>query len=420
MIVSLPFPRHRLPWFMSIQLEPTAPARRNDDIECLRAIAVIGVAFHHMQGNLFHPGLPWIGRLFQHADFWFGVDLFFAISGFVIARSLLPQMRDAGRSLRLQAVTIGAFWIRRCWRLLPSAWLWLGLVLLAVVGLNRSGAFGSLHANLMATLAGLFDVANFRFADAFFRYEYGASFVYWSLSLEEQFYLLLPLLAALLRRRVDLLMVALIVLQLCAWRTPLLMSVRTDALALGVLLAIASRGKPYASLEPRFLRSLGNWRVWLPVGLLASMAVLASADMQGWRLRISAIAGLSATLVWLASYDGNYVLPTGRCKDVLVWIGARSYAIYLVHVPTYFLLRELCFRFGDADGAPLPLSPWLLALLASGLIALLADLNYRYLEQPFRRHGKRIAHRFIQRRTRPLPTAAGVSPEAAEPLRLRT
>lgn len=373
---------------------------RNRDIECLRAVAVTGVAFHHMQDNLFHPGLPWIAHLFQHAQFWFGVDLFFAISGFVIARSLLPEMSASAHSLRQKLRVIGAFWIRRFWRLLPSAWLWLGLILLATVICNRSGAFGSVHANLIATFAGMFDFANFRLAGAFFRYEYGASFVYWSLSLEEQFYLLLPLLVAVLRRRIDLLMFALVMIQLCLWRTPALMFVRTDALALGVLLAVTAPSRTYVSLTPRFLVHLGALRMLLPCLLLVCLAWLASTDLQTWRFRISAIAAVSAVLVWLASYDNDYLLPEGYFKHALVWIGARSYAIYLIHVPVFFLLRELCFRLG----ASVTLPAWLLALLAIGMIALLADLNYRYLEQPLRKRGRRLAESFGQRwKDRQLP-----------------
>lgn len=390
---------------MPMGSEQTTPGgARNRDIECLRALAVIGVAFHHMQGNLIHPGSPLIGRLLQHADFWFGVDLFFAISGFVIARSLLPQMAASVGNLREQMSVIGAFWIRRFWRLLPSAWLWLGLIMLLAATFNRSGAFGSVHANLMATLAGLFDVANFRFAEAFFRYEYGASFVYWSLSLEEQFYLLLPLLVACLRRRIALLMIALFVIQLCVFRTPLLMSIRTDALALGVLLAIAATGKTYTALNPRFLQRLGWWRTLLPCLLLAALAILSSADHGTWRFRISALAVLSAVLVWLASYDRDYLLPEGWCKRLLVWVGARSYAIYLIHIPVYFLLREMCFRLGIASDSANVMLSWLLGGLAIAMIALLAELNYRYLEQPLRRRGRDIADGFRQRRTSPLAT----------------
>ncbi|HWU78149.1 MAG TPA: acyltransferase [Rhodanobacter sp.] len=373
-------------------------SRRNRDIECLRAVAVIGVTFHHMQGDLFHPGIPLIAALLKHADFWYGVDLFFAISGFVIARSLLPQMATCHGQPRKQIGVIIAFWIRRFWRLVPSAWLWLGIILLASVVFNQSGVYKSIHANLMATLAGLLDVANFRFADAFFRYDYGASFVYWSLSLEEQFYLLLPLFAAILKRHIWLLMVVLFAVQLCLFRTPLLMSVRTDALALGVLLAIATPGRVYAALEPRFLLKLRTWRVILPLLLLAAMSVVIAPDLQYWRFRISAIAVLSATLVWLASYDRDYLLPEGMIKRVLTWTGARSYAIYLIHIPAYYALRETAFRLGVEPHA------WVLFLLATTLIALLSDLNYRYLERPLRVHGRHVADRFLQRRAHDAPS----------------
>lgn len=151
------------------------------DIELLRGLAALGVVFHHLHGNLFSGSPALLDGINQRVQFWWGVDLFFAISGFVIARTLIPQLREAPTR---QAFWEQAryFWIRRAFRLLPSAWLWLALILACCLLLNRSGAFGSLSANLAASLAGFLQIANFRFADSFYRYEYGASFVYWSLS----------------------------------------------------------------------------------------------------------------------------------------------------------------------------------------------------------------------------------------------
>ncbi|MBE1159203.1 acyltransferase family protein [Dyella acidiphila] len=370
--------------------------QQNTDIECLRAVAVLGVAFHHMQGNLFHPGLPQLQGFLQHFSYWFGVDLFLAISGYVIGRSLLPQLRSPGERLPQQWTVVMAFWIRRAWRLLPSAWLWLAIILGATVLTNRSGAFGSLHANLMASLAGVLNVANLRFADAFFRYEYGTSFVYWSLSLEEQFYLLLPLLVLCLRRRIDLLMIALVVMQFLLFRTPLWMALRTDAIALGVLLSMAESSIAYARAEPAFLLRLGALRVIMPMALLTLLAMLAAPALQDLQWRISAIAAISAALVWLASYDKDYLLPAGRLKQLLTWIGHRSYAIYLIHIPAYFFLREVAFRADLAVTAPLHALAW--AATGVALTLALADLNYRFLEQPLRRHGRAVADRYLSRR----------------------
>ena len=128
--------------------------RRNSEIECLRAVAVLGVIFHHMLGNLFQHGLPVLGSMPNYFNFWFGVDLFFSISGYVIARTLLPQLAAFDGTLRQQIVITTAFWIRRAWRLLPSAWLWLGLTLLAVVAFNHSGARGARAMVDSSTVAG--------------------------------------------------------------------------------------------------------------------------------------------------------------------------------------------------------------------------------------------------------------------------
>ena len=70
-------------------------ARRIMDIEVLRAIAVLGVLFHHLQGSLFTDTVPLLEKIHAWAQPWWGVDLFFAISGFVIARSLIPALRGA-------------------------------------------------------------------------------------------------------------------------------------------------------------------------------------------------------------------------------------------------------------------------------------------------------------------------------------
>ncbi len=394
--------------------DPAITGGRIDDIECLRAFAVIGVLIHHLQGPLFYwfplwqPA--WLGPIFKHLGFWSGVDLFFVISGFVIARSLLPQLASGTGGLRGQWRTLLSFWVRRAFRLLPAAWLWLGLILVAVVFLNESGAFGSLQANLWATLAGMGQFANFRFADTFMRSEYGASFPYWTLSLEEQFYIVLPIAAVLLRNKLVWLLVGAIVVQAILLRTPLSMSLRTDAFAWGVLLAIAYRGGIWRRMEPTALKSAAVR--YLVVSGLITVLMLLTAENLGARLsrHISLVAIVCATLVWVASYGRGYICAEGRLKTVLLWIGSRSYAIYLAHIPCYFLVRELFWRIGYAGNPPPPYSSLVYAVTAMLLTGLLAEMNYRWVEIPLRDYGKRVAARIHAPRPPTGPAFAVAAP----------
>jgi peptidoglycan/LPS O-acetylase OafA/YrhL len=366
-------------------------SKRIMDIEVLRAIAVLGVLFHHLQGSLFTDVVQSLEKIHAWAQPWWGVDLFFAISGFVIARSLIPALQGCTTRQEYWQQTRN-FWLRRVFRLLPSAWLWLALMLLACVFLNRSGAFGTLSANLQATLAGVLQYANFRFADSFFRYEYGSSFVYWSLSLEEQFYLLFPLLIMLCRKHLVWALLALVAVQIFTLRTPLLMVVRTDALALGVLLAMWSAQPSYQRWRPNFLA-----RPWVGISALmligALLSFMATDRFTFAWYRIGSIAVLSAILVWIASYNRNYLMPAGAMQRLLGWIGSRSYGIYLIHIPAYQLVRELIFRLQSA-GLPSPAGhPVLTLLIAFGLIVLLSELNYRWVEMPMRNRGAALVRR---------------------------
>lgn len=365
--------------------------KRIMDIEVLRAVAVLGVLFHHLQGSLFTDNVPLLEQIHAWAQHWWGVDLFFAISGFVIARSLIPALQGCTTRQEYWAQTRN-FWLRRVFRLLPSAWLWLALILLACVFLNRSGAFGSVSANLQATLAGVLQYANFRFADSFFHYEYGSSFVYWSLALEEQFYLLFPLLIVLCRKHLVWALLALVAVQIFTVRTPLLMVVRTDALALGVLLAMWSAQPGYQRWRPTFLhRPWAGVSTLIGIGLLLSFMATDRFTLSAYR--IGSIAVLSAVLVWIASYNRDYLMPAGAVQRLLGWIGSRSYGIYLIHIPAYLLVRELIFRLQSA-GLPSPAGhPIVSLVLAFGLIVLLSELNYRLVEMPMRNRGAALVKR---------------------------
>lgn len=357
---------------------------RIDDIEVLRALAVLAVVLHHAFGNLYMWNTPAMDWVHEHFMGGFGVDLFFAISGFVIARELVPRLltsADPGHAWRLTL----AFWIRRAWRLLPSAWLWLGLMLLASLLFNSAGAFGSFPDNLDATVAGVLQFANVRFAHTFMQSPYGASFVYWSLSLEEQFYLLLPLLILLSRRYLPLVLVAVVLYQWLSDRSLMMLVFRTDAIALGVLLALWSHRDSYRLLMPDFLRSPRWIGMVLLLGLYLLMGLIGSQLLPLPGHRFSLYALIAALLVWLASYDLNLFAPWRPLKRVLLWVGTRSYAIYLIHVPAYFATRELHSRLSPQQ-SPDSSNFWFFTLIAAFLILVLSELNYRFIESPLRKN----------------------------------
>jgi len=358
---------------------------------------VLLVVVHHAQGNLLAWTTPALTRFYSYFGGWVGVDLFFAMSGFVIARSLVPRLRSqgdgAGAGAGARRVTL-SFWVRRCWRLLPSAWLWLAVMLLASVAFNSTGVFGSVEANLEATIAAVLQVANLRFAEVFMQREYGSSFVYWSLALEEQFYLLFPLLVLFSRRWLPCVLLGLVALQMFAPRSVLLMMLRTDALALGVLIALWSARPSYRLLQPTWLAHR-----WLGVGvllaLLLCLCILGSEPVTMFSMRIGAIALLSAALVWIASYDRDLLWPKGAFKRLMIWFGTRSYAIYLIHIPAFFFTREFYHRLYPQQGGFGEPFFYPLVLTAALLIVVLSELNYRLIECPLRERGRRIAERLF-------------------------
>lgn len=369
------------------------------DLDLLRAVSVIAIILHHANHNLFEWSSPNLERFYAYFGGSFGPDLFFAISGFIIARDLVPRLRGCESNKEWLNASL-FFWIKRVFRILPSAWFWLAVMLVLSVAFNSTGAFGSFRANFEATIAGILQVANFRFAAAFGAFPYGASFVYWTLSLEEQFYMLFPFVILLSRRYLVYVLAAAIVFQLVQTRSLLGLAVRTDALMMGILIALWSARDSYRMVEPVFLKA----RPWAGFVFLCGITLCLVSLSPGGNglvivpLRWSLISPLCALLVLVASYNGDYLMPDNAFKKLLLWVGSRSYALYLCHIPAFFATREIMHRLtpGTKFGADDIL---LFTAIATVIIAVCSELNYRILEVPLRRRGARIAGEMLEKRT---------------------
>ena len=347
---------------------PFAPA-----LDGLRAIAVIAVL-------LYHGGVAWMPGGFL------GVDLFFCLSGYLITSLLLAELRGSGR------IDLKAFWLRRARRLLPAAFVVIAVATAAAAILVP----GDLAQTRGDAVASFFYVDNWH--QLFVGQSYFAAFErpsllrhMWSLSIEEQFYVLWPLalgfgIARFGRRQTALaafgaalLSAALMALLFTSGSDPSRVYYGTDTHAVGLLL-----GATLAFLwplghfaSPRRPSALAVLDVTAGVALAAVLLAMVTWHDYDALVYRGGIALFSLTAVVLIA---AVVHPAGRAAHLLGiaplrWIGARSYGIYLWHWPVMALTRP-----GIDVQWPLPL----LLAFQIGLTVALAAVSYRWLEQPFR------------------------------------
>jgi len=339
---------------------PSTSAEFRPDIEGLRGIAILFVL-------LFHAGLPWTPGGF------IGVDVFFVISGFLITGKLWRESAQPG------GLSIAKFYAWRIRRLLPAA-----LVAVAVVSLVGLLIAAPLNRSELAAdgASSALSLANMRFigsVDYFAPTSSPSPFLhFWSLSVEEQFYLVWPALIALLTwrggsaRR----LIAVLLIGVCA------------SFALSVWLTDASPARAFYLLPTRVWQlgaggllaligiSSGSRRAgvvaWLGLAAIALAGVALTADMPypGFAALIPT-AGAVALLYGGAAPAGPLRLLTAAPLRLL---GKISYSLYLWHWPLLVLPAMLLER---------PLSE--IEVVAAVAVAIgVSWLSWRFVEQPFR------------------------------------
>jgi peptidoglycan/LPS O-acetylase OafA/YrhL len=372
----------------------TAESNRLPEIEVLRAIAITMVLIKHMPFNLLFWPSRYTGLIF-HSGLWTGVDLFFAVSGFVIARALLPRLDGVTDMTSFIRIAV-AFWIQRAWRLLPSSWLWLLAPLPLCLFFNHSHAYYTLAANWEMCVAGLLDMANFHTAAIYGLQPTGAAFPQWSLSLEEQFYFVLPWAVLGFGRYLVIPLGLLAVAGFFVPNNALTMQLRVWPVAFGVLLAIWSASASYRDLAPTVLAKAWmarNARVGMTLACLFTVGCTSLVVVPFFQ---GPIAVISVFLVWLASYGQGYLWPAGRSRRILEFIAARSYSLYLVHIPVYFGAHEVWYRLHKLT-VPDHVQAVVLLVATFVTVGLVAEANHRLLEAPLREHGKKLAAAFRNR-----------------------
>jgi len=366
----------------------TALRRHMPQLDALRGIAILWVILHNAAlDNIGHAQ----GALMSLIDLigdsgWVGVQLFFVLSGFLITGILL-EGRGAPRQFR-------TFYARRTLRIFP---LYYGFLLLAFVILPWTGLIHWGDGNHVEKLLYWTYLSNWALL-----FHQPLTFPHlWSLAIEEQYYLLWPLLVIFLRKRtlalvcLGLILAALLIRAWLVWRFEPAFSehamytftvARWDALAVGSLLALLVRSEAALVIVQRyFVRGF----VALSLVMLVQVALLRNFTSAG----VAGVFNQTSSALWFAMLLLLAIAPWQSRLDrvrplfenrFLRTVGKYSYAVYIFHVPAKMIFFS---HFSISVHAH---APWQqLAVLAynwiviSGLSLAAAYVSWHALERPF-------------------------------------
>lgn len=358
-----------------------SPDRHLAVLDGLRGAAVLLVVAYHASYLTF----PWGPRILPGG--FVGVDIFFALSGFLITRKLASELAASGR------IDLGDFGVRRVRRLVPVLVVFVAatVVFLWALG-DLPTRWGNEETDWRTTWQSAVGALTY---SSNWMQARGWPFVAqlshtWSLAIEGQYYLVWPVVLLLLHRlRVSRTVVLglLAVLIVGVWwhradvwidqanYLPVYVGTdtRIDVLLAGSILGLLAA---WGRLSP----SVGRWSTGPAVAGIVVVGVVSFLSETGDhrlydRYGMAAIT-LAATAIVLDAVTNPHG-PLGRAWSVapLSWLGDRSYSLYLWHVPIFFSIG-LHLR-----SWPTPVK----VLLGVGSSILLSDLSYRFVEQRFRR-----------------------------------
>lgn len=355
-----------------------APKTYVPALDGIRALAVCAVVAYHLPLPVLHGGL-------------LGVSVFFTLSGYLITSLLLQERR------RRNSIDLAAFWRRRARRLLPAQ-----LAMLTVVGVATAIAEPDrIRATARQITWALLYVSNWTTiasGDDYFRRVSGPGPLdhLWSLAVEEQFYLVWPLLVAAMlrlgaqvgRRRLPLLLLTGLLTAAstaCIWLSydPSAMNntrayegtdTRAAALLVGALAALLAPFEQGASAVPRRVSLTGVLGFMGLLGIASSVVYVdeqSSFLYRGGELLLSVCGAFVAIAATHRHTAVAHILSVAPLR----WLGARSYGLYLWHLPIIaFMPRDTLVHH-----------PAFLAAAAVVCLLLLASASYRWLEEPIRR-----------------------------------
>lgn len=394
--------------------------KRIPELDGLRGIAILLVLCWHYGAsiNIAPSGSSAATVANAFSLSWTGVTLFFVLSGYLIGKILIEN-RDADNYF-------SAFYIRRVARLVPVYLVVVGAYLLTSglvqENMGRAGAWlttGDLERTT-SPIAGwsfLLHLQNFQMASAG---AWGGHWLAptWSLAVEEQFYLIVPLLIWLIPLRLlPPLLIGLIAISPLARlgidaayenkiASYVLLPARWDALFLGTLAA-------YFVTRPGGETFLRSNQSGLLLALCISILALTLMQIAGWHHYSTGMITIGHTVVALVSLNVLFVAlyverPWAKalfCNRTLQWLGLVSYGVYLLHMP---VLGFVSWLLTGHEPSIITLSDFWIVAVAVPVTLAIAALSWRWFEKPIISQAARVTYR-ARSETSAQPAATAVA-----------
>ena len=368
----------------------TDAAKYRQDIQVLRGLAVFTVVIFHANESLFPLG-------------YLGVDVFFVISGFVVT-PLIERIFSEQSSGENRLSNIRDFYKRRFYRLAPA----LGVTLLISTVAIFLFAPVSIHERFarqgISTLLLIGNLGAYRYSGNYFSPDPNPLIHTWSLSVEEQIYLFLPLLLLLIlykrknvKRVITVTFVFIAALSLLVFILPELMqpifselgmqasqfsfyspTSRIWQFGLGGIGYLLSQ--KVSSNEFKTSRKLNWFLIWMLAFILFCPLTMS--------MTISSLL-VSVVALCIIRYRSLVALPK-TLISILEWLGDRSYSIYLIHMPLIYLARYSPFtNIANSQDRMIQ------STIAVGLSFALGSLSYKKIENRYRVKGKFSTHKIL-------------------------
>jgi len=360
------------------------------EVDNLRAVAIVMTLVAHLS-FFTHEKNDWYAFTIQNvAQFWGGVDLFFVISGFVISKQL-HSLLHVGRGWDSNVDGLKVFFVKRFFRIFPQAFFWASVVLFFSWYFNGVGKFGEFSKVAWHFFAAIFSVENIYLTfDVIPQLS-----IYWSLSIEEQFYIIFPLLLVFLsKKRVIAVLLVAAVFQLLLPRpvdqSKLIFMVRYDALILGCFVYLWTLTGHYVKLREKLtgkMQLLFFVQIFLLFAIMAIPVHLKSLWCMVGILDIFCCLIVAISVLQLKAFEFRSV-----AGGVFDYLGKRSYAIYLCHIPIALLLLSMDSLMGTSLAPQKIISYQIFGVVF--LIFLAAEMSYQIIEKPLREKGRVLSRRW--------------------------